>query len=156
MIKAEMMGSANWAWSMYPGLSVGAMNTLLLHGSQEQKQQYLTKLASGEWSGTMCLTEPQCGTDLSQVKTRAEPLGDGRYKINGTKIWISAGDHDLTENIVHIVLARLPNAPPGTKASSSVGECCRLRLTNSREFRYLLLPSIWKVRTVSWTRASAT
>jgi alkylation response protein AidB-like acyl-CoA dehydrogenase len=118
MIKAEMMGAANWAWSMYPGLSVGAMNTLLLHGSKEQKEKYLTKLASGEWSGTMCLTEPQCGTDLSQVKTKAEPLGDGRYKINGTKIWISAGDHDLTENIVHIVLARLPNAPAGTKGIS--------------------------------------
>jgi alkylation response protein AidB-like acyl-CoA dehydrogenase len=118
MIKAEMMGAANWAWSMYPGLSVGAMNTLLLHGSKEQKEKYLTRLASGEWSGTMCLTEPQCGTDLSQVKTKAEPLGDGRYKINGTKIWISAGDHDLTENIVHIVLARLPNAPAGTKGIS--------------------------------------
>ncbi len=118
MVKAEMMGTANWAWGMYPGLSIGAMNTLLLHGSEKQKEEYLTRLASGEWSGTMCLTEPQCGTDLSQVRTKAEPIGDGRYKISGTKIWISAGDHDLTENIIHIVLARLPNAPAGTKGIS--------------------------------------
>lgn len=118
MIKAEMIGTANWAWSMYPGLSIGAMNTLILHGSEEQKQKYLTKLASGQWGGTMCLTEPHCGTDLSQVKTKAEPIGDGRYKLNGTKIWISAGDHDMTENIIHIVLARLPGAPEGTKGIS--------------------------------------
>ena len=81
MIKAEMIGTANWAWSMYPGLSVGAMNTLILHGSEEQKQHYLTKLASGEWSGTMCLTEPHCGTDLAQVKTKAEPNDDGEIAL---------------------------------------------------------------------------
>ena len=81
MIKAEMIGTANWAWSMYPGLSVGAMNTLILHGSEEQKQHYLTKLASGEWSGTMCLTEPHCGTDLAQVKTKAEPNDDGETSM---------------------------------------------------------------------------
>ncbi len=96
LMKAEVIGTANWAWGMYPGLSIGAMNTLILHASKELKDKYLTKLASGQWSGTMCLTEPHCGTDLSQVKTRAEPLGDGRFKLNGTKIWISAGDHDLT------------------------------------------------------------
>ncbi len=118
MIKSEMMGTANWSWAMYPGLSHGAMNTLDVHGTEEQKQLYLTKLIEGSWTGTMCLTEPQCGTDLGQVKTKAVPNGDGTYAISGTKIFISAGEHDLTENIVHIVLARLPNAPEGTKGIS--------------------------------------
>ncbi len=118
VIKAEMMGTANWAWNMYPGLSLGAMNTLYLHGTEEQKQTYLVPLTSGEWSGTMCLTEPQCGTDLGQVKTKAEPNADGSYRISGTKIFISAGEHDLTDNIIHIVLARLPDAPQGTKGIS--------------------------------------
>jgi alkylation response protein AidB-like acyl-CoA dehydrogenase len=88
------------------------------YGTDAQKSQYLPKLVSGEWTGTMCLTEPQCGTDLAQVKTKAEPQADGTYALSGTKIFISAGDHDLAENIVHIVLARLPDAPAGTKGIS--------------------------------------
>lgn len=118
VVKSELCGTANWAWGMYPGLSLGAMNTLFVHGSEEHKQVYLTKLVEGTWMGTMCLTEPQCGTDLGQVKTRAEAHADGSYRLFGTKIFISAGDHDLTENIVHIVLARLPDAPKGTKGIS--------------------------------------
>lgn len=118
LVKSELMGTANWSWGMYPGLSHGAMNTLEAHGTQEQKEIYLTKLTEGTWTGTMCLTEPQCGTDLGQVKTKAEPNDDGSFNISGTKIFISAGEHDLTENIVHIVLARLPNAPKGTRGIS--------------------------------------
>ena len=114
----EMMTTANWAWAMYPGLSEGAIATLEDHGTEQQKQTYLTKLISGVWSGTMCLTEPHCGTDLGQMKTKAVPNEDGTYKVNGTKIFISAGEHDLTENIVHIVLAKLPDAPSGTKGIS--------------------------------------
>ncbi|MDA7815523.1 acyl-CoA dehydrogenase C-terminal domain-containing protein [Porticoccaceae bacterium] len=114
----EMLTTANWAWAMYPGLSEGAVATLEDHGTDEQKQTYLTKLISGVWSGTMCLTEPHCGTDLGQLKTKAVPRDDGSYNINGTKIFISAGEHDLTENIVHIVLAKLPDAPKGTKGIS--------------------------------------
>ncbi len=114
----EMLTTANWAWAMYPGLSEGAVATLEDHGTDEQKQTYLSKLISGVWSGTMCLTEPHCGTDLAQLKTKAVPNDDGSYKINGTKIFISAGEHDLTENIVHIVLAKLPDAPAGTKGIS--------------------------------------
>jgi len=118
MPKQEMMATANWSWAMYPGLSHGAMNTIQLHGTDEQKQVYLTRLTEGTWTGTMCLTEPQCGTDLGQVKTKAEPNGDGTYNVSGTKIFISAGEHDLTDNIIHIVLARLPGAPEGTKGIS--------------------------------------
>ncbi|WP_230658788.1 acyl-CoA dehydrogenase C-terminal domain-containing protein [Psychrobacter sp. I-STPA10] len=118
LIKSEMMGTANWPWAMYPGLSTGCINTMLQYGTDEQKAIYLPKLVEGTWSGTMCLTEPQCGTDLGQVKTKAEPQEDGTYKINGTKIFISSGEHDLTENIIHIVLARLPNAPEGTRGIS--------------------------------------
>lgn len=118
LFKQEMMGTANWSFSMYPGLSLGAMNTVFLHGTDEQKQTYLVPLTEGRWGGTMCLTEPQCGTDLGQVKTRAEPQADGSYKLTGTKIFISSGEHDLTENIVHIVLARLPDAPKGTRGIS--------------------------------------
>lgn len=118
MAKSELMGTANWSWAMYPGLSHGAMNTVQAHGTDEQKEIYLTKLTEGTWTGTMCLTEPQCGTDLGQVKTKAIPNGDGTYDITGTKIFISAGEHDLTENIIHIVLARLPDAPEGTRGIS--------------------------------------
>jgi len=114
----EMITTANWAWAMYPGLSEGAIATLEDHGTEEQKTHYLTKLISGVWSGTMCLTEPHCGTDLGQMKTKAVPNDDGSYSVNGTKIFISAGEHDLTENIVHIVLAKLPDAPKGTKGLS--------------------------------------
>lgn len=118
LVQSEMMGTANWSWAMYPGLSHGAMNTVKSHGSKAQKELYLTRLTEGTWTGTMCLTEPQCGTDLGQVKTKAEPNGDGTYNISGTKIFISAGEHDLTDNIIHIVLARLPDAPAGTRGIS--------------------------------------
>ena len=117
-VLSEMMGGANWSWGMYPGLSHGAMNTLEAHGTDEQKQTFLTPLVSGEWTGTMCLTEPHCGTDLGLLKTKAVPQEDGSYKVTGTKIFISAGEHDMAENIVHIVLARLPDAPAGTKGIS--------------------------------------
>src|SRR5690554_2246956 len=100
---------------MYPGLSHGAMNTLSAHGTEQQRQTYLTKLVSGQWTGTMCLTEAHCGTDLGLLRTRAEPETDGSYRITGSKIFISAGEHDMAENIVHIVLARLPDAPKGTR-----------------------------------------
>ena len=115
LIKSEMMGTANWSFTMYPGLSMGCMNTIMQFGTDAQKNTYMPHLTAGTWSGTMCLTEPQCGTDLGQMKTKAEPQADGSYKITGTKIFISAGEHDLTENIIHIVLARLPDAPAGTK-----------------------------------------
>ena len=115
---SEMMGSANWSFSMYPGLSEGAIRTLEHHGTDEQKQQYLLKLVSGEWTGTMCLTEAHAGSDLGIIRTKAEPNDDGSYAITGQKIFISAGEHDMADNIVHIVLARLPNAPQGTKGIS--------------------------------------
>lgn len=118
LIRTEMIGTANWAWSMYPGLSLGAMNTLIAHGSEYQKKTYLTKLTRGEWSGTMCLTEAQCGSDLGLIHSKAIPTDDGSYSITGSKIFISAGEHDLTENIIHIVLARLPDSPAGSKGIS--------------------------------------
>jgi alkylation response protein AidB-like acyl-CoA dehydrogenase len=118
LIMSEMVGTANWSWGMYPGLSHGAVNTIKIHGTEEQKQTYLTKLVSGEWTGTMCLTESHCGSDLGLLRTKAEPNADGSYDISGTKIFISAGEHDMAENIVHIVLARLPGAPSGTKGIS--------------------------------------
>jgi len=118
LLKSEMMGTANWAFNMYPGLSIGCINTLLQYGSDEVKAQYLPRLVTGEWTGTMCLTEPQCGSDLAQVRTQARPVGDGTYALTGTKIFISSGEHDLTDNIVHIVLARLPDAPAGTRGIS--------------------------------------
>lgn len=114
----EMANSANQAWTMYPGLTHGAYECLHAHGTEEQKKLYLPKLTSGEWTGTMCLTEPHCGTDLGLLRTKAEPIGDGSYKISGQKIFISSGDHDMAENIVHLVLARLPDAPTGTKGIS--------------------------------------
>ncbi len=118
MMVTEMIASANWSWSMYPGLSHGAMNTIEIHGTDEQKETYLTKLVSGEWTGTMCLTESHCGTDLGMLKTKAEPNEDGSYSLTGTKIFISAGEHDMAGNIVHIVLARIAGAPEGTKGIS--------------------------------------
>jgi hypothetical protein len=114
----EMLNSANQAWTMYPGLSHGAYEALHAHGTEEQKKLYLPKLVSGEWTGTMCLTEPHCGTDLGMLRTKAEPQPDGTYKLTGNKIFISAGEHDLTSNIVHLVLARLPDAPQGSKGIS--------------------------------------
>ncbi|MBF5004002.1 acyl-CoA dehydrogenase C-terminal domain-containing protein [Diaphorobacter caeni] len=114
----EMLNSANQAWTMYPGLSHGAYEALHAYGTDEQKKLYLPKLTSGEWTGTMCLTEPHCGTDLGLLRSKAEPQADGTYKITGNKIFISAGEHDFTENIVHLVLARLPDAPVGSKGIS--------------------------------------
>ena len=114
----ELLGTANWAWSMYPGLCHGAMNTLEIHGTKEQKELYLKPLVEGRWMSTMCLTESHCGTDLGLLRTKAEPQKDGSFRISGTKIFISAGEHDLTENIIHIVLARLPDAPEGTEGIS--------------------------------------
>jgi len=114
----EMMNSANQAWTMYPGLSHGAYEALHAHGTDEQKKTFLPKLTSGEWTGTMCLTESHCGTDLGLLRTKAEPVGDGTYKITGAKIFISAGEHDLADNIIHLVLARLPDAPVGSKGIS--------------------------------------
>jgi alkylation response protein AidB-like acyl-CoA dehydrogenase len=114
----EMMNSANQAWTMYPGLTHGAYASLHMHGTDEQKQTYLGKMVSGEWTGTMCLTEPHCGTDLGLMRSKAEPQADGTYKITGEKIFISAGEHDMADNIIHLVLARLPDAPPGIKGVS--------------------------------------
>ena len=114
----EMLNSANQAWAMYPGLTHGAYGALIKHGTDEQKKTYLPKFVSGEWTGTMCLTEPHCGTDLGLLRSKAEPQGDGTYRISGGKIFISSGEHDLAENIVHLVLARLPDAPAGTKGIS--------------------------------------
>ena len=114
----EMSSSANMAFSMYPGLTHGAYSAILAGGSDEQKQLYLPKLASGEWGGTMNLTEPQCGTDLGLIRTKAVPVGDGTYRISGQKIWISSGEHDLAENIIHLVLARIEGAPAGTRGIS--------------------------------------
>jgi len=114
----EMLNSANQAWTMYPGLSHGAYEALAAHGTEAQKKTYLPKLTSGEWTGTMCLTEPHCGTDLGLLRTRAEPQPDGSYKLTGNKIFISAGEHDMAANIIHLVLARLPDAPKGSKGIS--------------------------------------
>ena len=114
----EMMNSANQAWTMYPGLSHGAYEALHAHGTDAQKKLYLPKLVSGEWTGTMCLTEPHCGTDLGLLRTKAEPQADGTFKLTGNKIFISAGEHDMTPNILHLVLARLPDAPQGSKGIS--------------------------------------
>ncbi len=118
VVLSEAVGAANWAWGMYPGLSHGAMATIAEHGTEEQKEAYLSKLVEGSWTGTMCLTEPHCGSDLGMLRTKAEANADGSYNVTGTKIFISAGDHDMAENIVHIVLARLPDAPAGTKGIS--------------------------------------
>ncbi|WP_336039614.1 acyl-CoA dehydrogenase C-terminal domain-containing protein [Acinetobacter calcoaceticus] len=115
---SEMLCGSNWAWAMYQGLSHGAMRTIEHHGTEQQKQQFLTKLISGVWTGTMCLTESHAGSDLGLIRTKAEPNPDGSYSITGEKIFISAGEHDLSENIIHIVLARLPQAPAGTKGIS--------------------------------------
>ena len=114
----EMLNSGNQAWTMYPGLSHGAYEALHAHGTPEQKKMFLPKLTSGEWTGTMCLTEPHCGTDLGLLRTKAEPQADGTYKITGAKIFISAGEHDMVPNILHLVLARLPDAPAGSKGIS--------------------------------------
>ena len=114
----EMTSSANMAFTMYPGLTGGAAKAIDIGGSEKQKQTYLPKMLSGEWTGTMNLTESHCGTDLGLLKTKAVPMGDGKYKITGEKIFISAGEHDMSENIIHLVLARIEGAPAGTKGIS--------------------------------------
>ncbi len=114
----EMTSSCNQAFGMYPGLSAGAWRAIHAAGSDEQKQTYLPKMTSGEWTGTMNLTEPQCGTDLGLIRSKAEPQSDGTYKISGQKIWISAGEHDMADNIIHLVLARIEGAPEGIKGIS--------------------------------------
>ncbi|MDO9322355.1 MAG: acyl-CoA dehydrogenase C-terminal domain-containing protein [Pseudomonas sp.] len=118
MMVEEMVCSANLSLGMYPGLTHGAINALTAHGTRAQQEQYLPKLISGEWTGTMCLTEPQCGTDLGLIRTRALPNADGSYAISGTKIWITGGEHDLADNILHLVLAKLPDAPNSVKGIS--------------------------------------
>ena len=115
---AEMFSSANFAFAMYPGLAHGAGKLIEIYGTEEQKRKYMDKMYTGEWGGTMCLTEPAAGSDVGAIRTAAKPIGDGKFKITGTKIFISAGDHDLTENIVHPVLARIEGAPAGTKGIS--------------------------------------
>ena len=114
----EFVSSANQAFGMYPGLTNGAISALIAKGSQEQKEKYLPNMIAGKWTGTMNLTEPHCGTDLGLIRTKAEPQGDGSYAITGTKIFISAGEHDLTENIIHLVLAKTPGAPDSSKGIS--------------------------------------
>ena len=114
----EMVTSTNKSFSMAPGLGHGLIESLIHYGTDQQKEVYLTKLISGEWTGTMCLTEPQCGTDLGLIRTKAVPEGD-HYKLTGTKIWITFGEHDFTDNIIHLVLAKLPDAPPGIKGISA-------------------------------------
>jgi alkylation response protein AidB-like acyl-CoA dehydrogenase len=118
MASSEMSSSANMAFSMYPGLTHGAYTAIHHGGSDAQKALYLPKLASGQWGGTMNLTEPQCGTDLGLIRTKATPAGDGSYRVSGQKIWISSGEHDLAENIIHLVLARIDGAPAGTRGIS--------------------------------------
>lgn len=117
-IMAEWFSSANHSWAMYPGLSQGCIETLKEHGTAEQQKMFLHNLVGGSWTGTMCLTEPHCGSDLGMLKCKAQPNDDGTYSLTGTKIFISAGEHDMSENIVHIVIARLPDAPSGTKGIS--------------------------------------
>jgi len=117
-VMQEIICSANFSFGMYPGLSHGAYDALHLHGSDDLKNTYLPKMVEGVWSGTMNLTEPHCGTDLGLIKTKAIPNEDGSYNVTGTKIFISAGEHDLTENIIHLVLAKLPDAPEGTRGIS--------------------------------------
>ncbi|WP_332821916.1 acyl-CoA dehydrogenase C-terminal domain-containing protein [Pseudomonas sp.] len=118
LLISEMVAASNTSWGMYPGLTQGAMSAIHAHGTEEQKQTYLTRMTEGRWTGTMCLTEAHCGTDLGIIKTRAVPQADGSYAISGSKIFISAGEHDMSENIVHLVLAKLPDAPAGTKGIS--------------------------------------
>lgn len=118
LLVSEMIGQANHSWAMYPALSAGCRATLIAHGSDELRSTYLGKLITGEWTGTMCLTESQCGSDLSFLRTKAEDNGNGSYAVTGTKIFISSGDHDMADNIIHLVLARLPDAPAGTRGIS--------------------------------------
>ncbi|WP_431270914.1 acyl-CoA dehydrogenase family protein [Dankookia sp. P2] len=118
MAVAELVTAGDMSFSLCPLLSIGAIEAIARFASPAQQEAWLPKLVSGEWTGTMCLTEPQAGSDLSQVRTKAEPDGTGGYRITGQKIYITWGEHDLTDNTLHLVLARLPDAPPGTKGIS--------------------------------------
>ncbi|MGH8432564.1 MAG: acyl-CoA dehydrogenase family protein, partial [Solimonas sp.] len=115
----ELLCSANVAFALYPGLTQGCFEAIAANGTEEQKQTYLPKLATGEWSGTMCMTEPQAGTDLAAVKTKATPQADGSYLLEGSKIFITSGEHGMVDNIIHFTLARLPDSPPGIKGLST-------------------------------------
>ncbi len=116
----EMISAVNMSFGLYPGLTHGACQAIVNHGTEDLKQRYLPKMVDGTWSGTMCLTEAHCGTDLGLLRTKAVPQPDGSYRVTGNKIFISAGEHDLTENIIHLVLARLPDAPPGCEGHQYV------------------------------------
>ena len=118
MIVNEMIGAGSWAWSMYPGLALAPVSCLLSAGSDDQKSKYLPKLLTGQWAGTMCLTEAHCGTDVGLIRTKATRHSDGGYRISGTKIFVSGGEHDLCDNIIHTILARVEGAPEGTKGVS--------------------------------------
>ncbi len=118
LIVNELLGSANWAWNMYTGLTFGAVKCISEHGSDEQRNIYVKKMVEGKWTGTMCITESHCGSDVGLARTRAEPQADGSYAISGTKIFITGGDHDMANNIVHLTLARVTGAPEGTKGIS--------------------------------------
>ena len=132
MIVNEMLASSNMAFAMYPGLTQGAIAALLHHATDEQKKTYLPKMTTGEWTGTMNLTEPHCGTDLGMLRSKAVKQADGSYKITGTKIFISAGEHDMSENIIHLVIARIEGAPEGREGHFALhraevpGQCRRL------------------------------
>jgi alkylation response protein AidB-like acyl-CoA dehydrogenase len=115
---SEMLIGANLSFATYPGLTHGAYEAILAHGSEAQKKTYLPNMVSGEWTGTMNLTEPHCGTDLGLMRTKAEPQADESYRVTGTKIFITAGEHDLVDNIIHLVLAKIPGGPPGIKGVS--------------------------------------
>ena len=114
----EILSTANLAFGLAPGLSAGAISAINFHGNQEQKDKFLPKLVSGEWTGTMNLSEPQSGSDLGTITTKAEKQDDGTYKVTGTKVWITFGEHNMTENIIHLVLAKVPGSPEGTKGIS--------------------------------------
>jgi len=113
-----MISASNVSFGLYPGLTHGGTTAIQAHGSADIQERFLPKMVSGEWSGTMCLTEPHCGTDLGMLRTSAVPQDNGSFKITGNKIFITAGEHDLTDNIIHLVLARLPDAPKGVKGIS--------------------------------------
>jgi len=142
LVISEMVASSNTSWGMYPGLTHGAMSAIHAHGTEEQKNTYLRKLTAGQWTGTMCLTEAHCGTDLGIIKTRAVPQADGSYAITGSKIFISAGEHDMSDNIIHLVLAKLPDAPAGPKAfrCSSCRNSCPMPL--ARRGSVMVFPAV--------------
>ncbi len=179
MMLEEIISGSNYAFGLYPGLTAGAYNAISSYANDELKTIYLPKMVEGLWTGSMCLTEPQCGTDLGLVRTKAVPREEGGYLISGTKMFITAGDHDLTENIIHLVLARTPDSPAGIKgislfivpkikveADSSLGDANGVTCAPSRR-RWVFTPhppvySIsmrlkaiwWETSTREWRRCS--